>query len=177
MQLRSLRRTFSGTQLKFWIGLILHMLHYKMACIHSLFWLMTTPLHPQITHKPCIISFAYFVKREEHAQKRSSFSPPQLVSADIDCTLEYLLKSSDLSSTFARFTVRSFWSGGWSQHSWRWDNISNNYAGHFSIFYLIWSRTLMPRKLRRGVDVFAPVVFSPCPQFSSLTIYLLSSFP
>lgn len=47
MQLRSLRRTFSGTQLKFWIGLILHMLHYKMACIHSLFRVMTTWLHPK----------------------------------------------------------------------------------------------------------------------------------
>lgn len=51
MQLRSLRRTFSGTQLKFWIGLILHMLHYKMACIHSLFGVMTTWLHPEIIHR------------------------------------------------------------------------------------------------------------------------------
>lgn len=47
MQLHSLRRTFSGTQLKFWIGLILHMLHYKMACIHSLFRVMTIWLHPK----------------------------------------------------------------------------------------------------------------------------------
>ena len=53
MQLHSLRRTFSGTQLKFWIGLILHMLHYKMACIHSLFRVMTTWLHPK--NNPTII--------------------------------------------------------------------------------------------------------------------------
>lgn len=65
MQLRSLRRNFSGMQLKFWIGLILHMLHYKMACIHSLVWLMTTPLHPQTTHKPDIIIFDRFQRRKK----------------------------------------------------------------------------------------------------------------
>lgn len=53
MQLRSPRRTFSGTQLKFWIGLILHMLHYKMACIHSLFGVTTERLRPTAMQSCC----------------------------------------------------------------------------------------------------------------------------
>lgn len=170
MQLRSLRRTFSGTQLKFWIGLILHMLHYKMACIHPLFWLMTTPLHPQITHKACIIIFLVILEdmRGKKAQKRSSFSPPQLFSPltstglwniylnQVICPQPLHDSQSNPSDPVADLSVYG-------------DEItSNNYAGHFSISYLIESRTLMPRKLRRKVDVFASVVFSPCPQSSSL---------
>lgn len=69
MQLRSLRRTFSGAQLKFWIGLILHMLHYKMACIHSLVWRMTTPLHSQTTYKPCIIIMSIIFVISEDMKK------------------------------------------------------------------------------------------------------------
>lgn len=64
MQLRSLRRTFSGTQLKFWIGLILHMLHYKMACIHSLFGVMTTWLHPEIIHIGSVFVFVFFLEND-----------------------------------------------------------------------------------------------------------------
>lgn len=136
MQLRSLRRTFSGTQLKFWIGRILHMLHYKMACIHSPYRLMTAWLHPQITLKRCIIIFDHFQKTFEKAHGLVVILVGHSFIPLTSTALEYSLKSTDKRLTFAWFIAQSSWSGGWSQQSCRWDNICNNYAGHFSLYLI-----------------------------------------
>lgn len=143
MQLRSLRRTFSGTQLKFWIGLILHMLHYKMACIHSLVWLMTTPLHPQITHKPDVIICGPFGSQA----KRTGWHGSRCFSLSHLCPillLNILRKSTGMRLTFARFPVQSSRSGGWSQPSWdeRTYAIITPAISASSTWY---PRTLMPR--------------------------------
>lgn len=138
MQLRSLRRIFSGTQLKFWIGLILHMLHYKMACIHSLVWLMTTPLHPQITHKPDVNRFGHCRRQAKRTDGHGSrgFGLSHLCSILL---LNILRKSADMRLTFARFPSPSSRPDGRSQPSWDEGTYTIMTPGHFSLFYLIFT--------------------------------------